>query len=85
MQSGKYSKKTFKMEFRKKPKTTSEVLEMTAVLGYEGLGGLPGIDPLGTARKLPVRKKKSDPYDSTVILLILLGLIPYNPIRTPTL
>jgi hypothetical protein len=62
MQPRKYSKKTFKTEFQKKPKTTSEVLEMHAVLGYEELGGLSGIDPLGTARKLPVRKKKSDSY-----------------------
>jgi hypothetical protein len=50
------------MEFQKKPKTTSEVLEMPAVLGYEELGGLSGIDPLGIVRKLLVRKKKSDSY-----------------------
>jgi hypothetical protein len=50
------------MEFQKKSKTTSEVLEMPAVLGYEELGGLSGIDSLGTTRKLPVRKKKSDSY-----------------------
>jgi hypothetical protein len=50
------------MEFQKKPKTNSEVLEMSAVLGYEELGGLSVINPLGTARKLPVRKKKSDSY-----------------------
>jgi hypothetical protein len=62
MQPRKYSKKTFKTEFQKKPKTTSEVLKMPAVLGYEELGGLSGIDPLGTARKLPMRKKKSDSY-----------------------
>jgi hypothetical protein len=62
MQLRKYSKKTFKMEFQKNPKITSEVLEMPAVLDYEELGGLSGIDPLGTARKLPVRKKKSDSY-----------------------
>jgi hypothetical protein len=62
MQPRKYLMKTFKMEFQKKPKTTSEVLEMPAVLGYEELGGLSQIDPLGTARKLPVRKKKSDSY-----------------------
>jgi hypothetical protein len=62
MQPRKYSKKTFKTEFQKKPKTTSEVLEMPAVLGYEELRGLSGIDPLGTTRKLPVRKKKSDSY-----------------------
>jgi hypothetical protein len=59
MQPRKYSKKTFKTE---KLKTTSELLEMPAVLGYEELGALSGIDPLGTARKLPVRKKKSDSY-----------------------
>jgi hypothetical protein len=62
MQPRKYSKNTFKMEFQKKSKTTSEVLEMPAVLGYEELGGLSGIDSLGTTRKLPVRKKKSDSY-----------------------
>jgi hypothetical protein len=62
MQPRKYSKKTFETEFQKKLKTTSEILEMLAVLGYEELGGLSGIDPLGTARKLPVRKKKSDSY-----------------------
>jgi hypothetical protein len=33
MQLRKYSKKTFKTEFQKKLKTTSEVLEMPAVLG----------------------------------------------------
>jgi hypothetical protein len=62
MHPKKYSKKTFKMKFQKKPKTTLEVLKMPAVLGYEELGRLSGIDPLGTARKLPVRKKKSDSY-----------------------
>jgi hypothetical protein len=62
MQPRKYSKKTFKTEFQKKPKTNSEVLEMPAVFSYEELGDLSGIDPLGTARKLPVRKKKSDSY-----------------------
>jgi hypothetical protein len=35
---------------------------MLAVLGYEELRGLSGIDPLRTARKLPMRKKKSDFY-----------------------
>jgi hypothetical protein len=62
MQPRKYSKKTFKIEFKKKPKTTSKVLEMPAVFGYEELGALSGIDPPGTARKLPVRKNKSDSY-----------------------
>jgi hypothetical protein len=62
MQPRKYSKKNIKMELQKKPKTTSEALEIPAVLGYEELGGLSGIDPLGTARKLPMRKKKSDSY-----------------------
>jgi hypothetical protein len=35
---------------------------MPVVLGYEELGGLLGIDPLGATRKLPVRKKKSESY-----------------------
>jgi hypothetical protein len=43
MQLRKYSKKNFKMELQKKPKTTSEVLEEPAVLSYEELGGL--LDP----------------------------------------
>jgi hypothetical protein len=43
MQPRKYSKKTFKTELQKKPKTTSEVLEMTAVLSYKELEGL--LDP----------------------------------------
>jgi hypothetical protein len=58
----KYLNKTFKIEFQKKLKTTSEILEIPAVLGYEEFGGLSRIDPLGTVRKLPVRKKKSDSY-----------------------
>jgi hypothetical protein len=40
MQPSKYSKKNFKMELQKKPKTTSKVLEKPAVLSYEELGGL---------------------------------------------
>jgi hypothetical protein len=40
MQPRKYSKKNFKSELQKKPKTTSEVLEEPAVLSYEELGGL---------------------------------------------
>jgi hypothetical protein len=45
MQPRKYSKKNFKTELQKKPKTTSEVLEEPAVLSYEELGGLsdPGL------------------------------------------
>jgi hypothetical protein len=45
MQPRKYSKKNFKTEFQKKPKTTSKVLEKSAVLSYEELGGLsdPGL------------------------------------------
>jgi hypothetical protein len=39
MQPRKYSKKNFKMELQKKPKTTSEVLKEPAVLNYEELGG----------------------------------------------
>jgi hypothetical protein len=53
MQIKDYSKRNFKTELRKKSKTASEVLEEPAVLSYEELGGLSGIDPLGTARKLP--------------------------------
>jgi hypothetical protein len=40
MQPRKYSKKNFKTELQKKPKTTLEVLEEPAVLSYEELGGL---------------------------------------------
>jgi hypothetical protein len=45
MQLRKYSKKNFKTELQKKPKTTSEVLEESAVLSYEELRGLsdPGL------------------------------------------
>jgi hypothetical protein len=45
MQPREYSKKNFKMELQKKPKTTSKVLEKPAVLSYEELGGLsdPGL------------------------------------------
>jgi hypothetical protein len=40
MQPRKYSKKNFKTELQKKPKTTLKVLEEPAVLSYEELGGL---------------------------------------------
>jgi hypothetical protein len=40
MQPRRYSKKNFKMELQKKPKTNSKVLEKPAVLSYEELGGL---------------------------------------------
>jgi hypothetical protein len=40
MQPRKYSKKNFKMELQKKPKTTSKVLEKPAVLSYKELGCL---------------------------------------------
>jgi hypothetical protein len=40
MQLRKYSKKNFKMELKKKPKTTSKVLKEPAILSYEELGGL---------------------------------------------
>jgi hypothetical protein len=45
MQPRKYSKKHFKTELQKKPKTTSEILEEPAVLSYEELEGLsdPGL------------------------------------------
>jgi hypothetical protein len=40
MQPIKYSKKNFKTELQKKPKTTSKILDKPAVLSYEELGGL---------------------------------------------
>jgi hypothetical protein len=40
MQPKVYSKKDFRTELRKKPKTTSKVLDKPAVLSYEELGGL---------------------------------------------
>jgi hypothetical protein len=45
MQPSKYSKKDFKMELQKKPKTTSKVLDKPAVLSYKEIGGLsdPGL------------------------------------------
>jgi hypothetical protein len=45
MQPRKYSKKNFKTELPKKPKTASEELEKPAVLSYKELGGLsdPGL------------------------------------------
>jgi hypothetical protein len=45
MQPRKYSKKNFKKELQKKPKTASKVLEEPAVLSYEELKGLsdPGL------------------------------------------
>jgi hypothetical protein len=45
MQPSKYSKKDFKTELLKKPKTTSKVLDKPAVLSYEELRGLsdPGL------------------------------------------
>jgi hypothetical protein len=45
MQPRKYSKKDFKTEFQKKPKTTSKVLDKPAVLSYEELGGLSDLGP----------------------------------------
>jgi hypothetical protein len=45
MQPRKYSKKNFRMELQKKPKTTLKVLKKPAELSYEELGGLsdPGL------------------------------------------
>jgi hypothetical protein len=40
MQPSKYSKKDFQTELKKKPKTTSKVLDKPAVLSYEELEGL---------------------------------------------
>jgi hypothetical protein len=45
MQPRKYSKKNFKMELQKKPKTTPKVLDKPAVLSYEELGGLSDPEP----------------------------------------
>jgi hypothetical protein len=47
MQPSKYSKKDFKTELSKKPKTTSKVVEKPAVLSYEELGGLSDPGPRG--------------------------------------
>jgi hypothetical protein len=59
MQLRKYSKKNFKTELQKKPKTTSEVLEEPVVLSYEELGGLsePGATELCTLRSLNRNKR----------------------------
>jgi hypothetical protein len=45
MQPRKYSKKNFRTELQKKLKTTSKVLEKSAILSYEELRGLsdPGL------------------------------------------
>jgi hypothetical protein len=43
MQPSKYSKENFKTELQKRSKTTSKVLEKSAILRYEELGGL--LDP----------------------------------------
>jgi hypothetical protein len=40
MQPSKYSKKNFKAELQKKPKTTLKVLDKPAVLSYKELRGL---------------------------------------------
>jgi hypothetical protein len=40
MQPGKYSRKNFKTELQKKPKTTLKVLDKPTVLSYKELGGL---------------------------------------------
>jgi hypothetical protein len=52
MQPSKYSKKNFKMELCKKPKTTSKVLEKPAVLSYEELGDLSDPGPWGCAHNV---------------------------------
>jgi hypothetical protein len=45
MQPSNYSKKDFKTKLQKKSKTASEVLDKSAVLSYEELGGFsdPGL------------------------------------------
>jgi hypothetical protein len=57
MQLKEYSKRNFKMELQKKSKTASEVLEEPAVLSYEELGGLSGIDPLVPQESYPRAKR----------------------------
>jgi hypothetical protein len=52
MQPSKYSKKDFKMELQKKPKTTSKVLDKPAVLSYEELGGLSNPGPRDCVRNV---------------------------------
>jgi hypothetical protein len=52
MQPSKYSKKNFKTELCKKPKTTSKVLEKHAVLSYEELEGLSDPGPRGCAHNI---------------------------------
>jgi hypothetical protein len=47
MQPSKYSKKDFRTELQKKPKTTLKVLEKSTVLSYEELGGLSDPGPWG--------------------------------------
>jgi hypothetical protein len=49
MLPSKYSKKNFKVELCRKPKTTSKLLEKPAVLSYEELGGLSDPGPRGCA------------------------------------
>jgi hypothetical protein len=45
MQPSKYSKKNFRTEHQKKPKTTSKVLDKPAVLSYEELRSLSDSGP----------------------------------------
>jgi hypothetical protein len=45
MQPSKYSKRDFKTELQKKPKTASKVLDKPTILSYEELGGLSGPGP----------------------------------------
>jgi hypothetical protein len=52
MQPSKYSKKNFKAELCKKPKTTWKVLKKPAVLSYEELGGLSDPGPRGCAHNV---------------------------------
>jgi hypothetical protein len=47
MQPSKYSKKDFKTELQKRPKTTLKVLKKPAVLSYEEIGGLSDPGPRG--------------------------------------
>jgi hypothetical protein len=72
MQPSKYSKKNFKTELQKKPKTISKVLEKPAVLSYEELGGLSDPGPRDcVCRSLNRLKRLSPSY------LLFISFISY--------
>jgi hypothetical protein len=71
MQPSEYSKKDFKTELQKKPKTTSKVLEKPAVLSYEELGGLLDLGTRDCTRSLNSFKRLSPSY------LLFISFISY--------